>query len=210
MMKFILSILVTLISFASNGQVVKANSNYRPFATVGSSCPYNLTFVSTTNWTFNAGDSSWGPITYAGVGNGEGIGNPTLIGDGYIQATYQDASAQATAIFLTTDEAPTSPYWGSVQFGLYVSSGVEYTTAVSGSFTGTGINAVDGDLFRVIRIGTTIKAQFYGHSSRSDGYENQWNDLYTYTTSSSGTLWMGGSSADPGNPVFLFKPKYCN
>lgn len=164
-------------------------------------CPYVASsWVSTTNWQ-ESPTGVWGPITYVGVGNGEGLVNASASGDGYIQSDYAAADNQSTAIFLTTSESPTSPFYANVEYGLYVSAGAEYSTAISGSYAGLGVTAIAGDKFRVIRTGTTIKGQYFRSGA--------WTDLYTYGTYS-GTLWMGVSSADPGNAVYATNPKYCN
>lgn len=192
-----------LLSATSFGQVIKANSNYLPLTVSGGSlCPYNITsWAVSTNWV-ESPSGVWGPINYAVDGNGEGLGLDIINGDGYIQSDYLASNNQSTAIFLTSSESPISPYYANVEFGLYVSSGDEYNTAINGSYTGLGVTALSGDKMRVIRTGTTVKAQYYRSGS--------WVDLYTYSTGSSGTLWFGGSSANPGNAVYLTNPKYCN
>lgn len=203
MRKLITFLLLILVSAISFGQVIKANTNYRPFAAGGGpTCPYTVTsWAVSTNWVESPA-GVWGPITYVGVGNGEGLASQTISGDGYIQSDYLAANNQSTAIFLTTSESPASPYYANVEYGLYVSSSEEYSTAINGSYAGLGVSASNGDKMRVIRTGTTIKGQYYRSGS--------WTDLYTFTTGSTGTLWFGGSSADPGNAVYLTNPKYCN
>lgn len=200
-MRMILFLLLFFSNLLSYGQILKASVNYKPFVQV-SSCPNNATsFVLATNLQ-ESPTGVWGPAVYVGFGNAEGLVNVSISGDGYFQSDYLAANNQSTAIFLTTEEAPISPFYANVQYGIYVSAGAEYTTAINGSYTGTGVSASAGDKLRVIRTGTTVKAQYYRSST--------WTDLYTYTTSSSGTLWMGFSSADPGNAVYCTNPKYCN
>lgn len=191
-----------LLSSTSFGQVIKANTNYRPFAAGGGpSCPFNITsWVSTTNWQ-ESPTGIWGPISYPA--NGEGIASVGgLSGDVYIQAEYNNSLNESTAIFLTANESPASPFYADVEFGLYIASSGNYSTAIAGSYTDLSVAAVSGDLFRVIRTGTTVKAQYYRSAT--------WTDLYTYTTGSSGSLFLGASSADPGEAKYLRNPKYCN
>lgn len=163
-------------------------------------CPNNLTLLSLTNWVYDVADSSYKPVT---GNNGEGLALLDIPADGYIQAYYSGAdSSYNTAIFLTSSEAPSSPYYENVDFGLYVASSENYNTAINGSYTDLGVSAVAGDLFQVIRTGTTVKARYYRSGS--------WTDLYTYTTGSTGSLFLGASSADPGWVVKVTRLKYCD
>lgn len=163
-----------------------------------SACPFPVSFVVTTNWT-ESPTGTWIPISGH---NGEGLGLDTIAGDGYIQADYDGTvDTYNTAIFLTTSESPTAPYYENVEYGLYIADG-SYTTAINGVYEDRAIAVASGDKFRVWRSGTTIKAQYYRSST--------WNDIFTYTTGSTGMLWMGASSADPGWAVKCVNPKYCN
>lgn len=166
----------------------------------GASCPFDATFSSTTNWTESPA-GTWGPIS---GNNGEGIQSSfSIAGDGYIYATYDGTiNTYNTAIFLTASESPATPYYSDVEYGLYVNSGDTYSTAIGGVFTDLEIAVASGDLFRVIRTGTTVKAQYFRSGS--------WTDLHTYTTGESNPLYYGASSADPGWVVRCVNPKYCN
>lgn len=167
----------------------------------GGGCPFLATsWVGTTNWQ-ESPTGIWGPISHPP--NGEGMVNDSIAGDGYIQAEYNNTDNESTAIFLTTLESPTTPYYENVEYGLYINSDGNYWSATGGAtYTDLSVLAVSGDLFRVIRTGTTIKGQYYRSGS--------WTDLVTYTTGSTGTLWLGASSADPGVPKYCRNPKYCN
>ncbi len=198
-MRIILSILFLISSLFSKGQVIKASVNYLPFITV-SSCPLDITsWVGTTNRA-ESPTGTWGPAS--SPANGEAMANASIAGDGYIQAEYNSTANESTAIFLTQDESPTTPYYENVQYGLYVNSDGNYWSATGGStYTDLSVAVSVGDLFRVVRTGTTIKGQYYRSGS--------WNDLVTYGTYA-GTLWFGASSADPGTAKYLRNPKYCN
>lgn len=199
MMKIFLSLLVTLFSIASNGQVIKANPNYKSFGGSAPTCPNILTLTSLTNWSYDVADSSYKPVS---GNNGEGMAGFSISGSGYIQAYYSGAdSSFNTAIFLTSTEVPAAPYYENVEFGVYVSASEEYVIAENGTYTGTSVAAVSGDLFRVWRTGTTVKAQYFRAST--------WTDLFTYTTSSTGSLFLGASSADPGWVVKVTRLKFC-
>jgi len=193
-------IFLLLLSSIANGQIINGSSPYR-VTTAGASCPF---IISSWASSFNLTESPtgiWGPINYAVDGNGEALSSVSLSGNGYIQAEFNSSVNESTAIFLSTTASPTSPYYANVAYGLYVSAGGEYYSAVSGSYTALGVNAASGDLFRVIRTGTTIKGQYYRSGT--------WTDLVTYGTYA-GTLYIGASSANPGNAVYLRNPKYCN
>lgn len=168
--------------------------------TAGGACPFDATFSVTTNWTESPA-GTWTPVS---GNNGEGIQSSfSIAGDGYIYATYDGTiNTYNTAIFLTATESPASPYYGDVPYGLYINSDENYYRAVNGAYTDLGVAAVSGDLFRVIRTGTTVKAQYFRSGS--------WTDLYTYTSGESAALYYGASSADPGWVVKCVNPKYCN
>lgn len=165
----------------------------------GGSCPYDATFSTTTNWTESPAHT-WIPTS---GNNGEGFqGIISIAGDGYIYAEYDGTvNTYNTAIFLTGNGSPTSPYYANVEYGLYISDG-SYSTAIDGVYTDLAVAAVSGDLFRVIRTGTTVKGQYYRSSS--------WTDLVTYPSGEFLQLYYGVSSADPGWAVKCVNPKYCN
>lgn len=166
----------------------------------GGGCPFLATsWVGTTNWQ-ESPTGVWGPVSYPA--NGEGMINDSIAGDGYIEAEYDSTVNESTAIFLTTFESPSTPYYDTTEYGLYIAATGTYWTAISGAYTDLSVAVASGDLFRVIRTGTTIKGQYYRSGS--------WTDLHTYTTGSAGTLYLGASSADPGAAKYLRNPKYCN
>lgn len=166
----------------------------------GGSCPYNATFSTTLNWTESPA-GTWIPIS---GNNGEGFqGTFSIGGDGYIYSTYDGTvDTLTTAIFLTPNESPTTPYYENVEYGIYINSSENYSTAIMGAYTDLAVPAVSGDLFGISRTGTTVIARYFRGGS--------WTTLYTYTTGESAALYYGASSADPSWVVKCVNPKYCN
>lgn len=133
-----------------------------------------------------------------GSGYGYGIANKYLPANGFIQADYGGTTNQTAIIGLDLNN--TLSDYSTFDYALYIQpSDSQYQTIANGVFSGGGVIALAGDKYRLIRTGSTIKAEY----SRTNG--QTWVTMKTFTATTSANLYVKGSI--PTTAKYITNPK---
>lgn len=158
--------------------------------------PQDVTFLTLTNWQ-ESPDNRWRCVAQA---DGGGRADIALAGDGYFQAMYITSDISFGAIIsLSESNAIGEPYYSTADFSLGVGGAETYEARDPDGSIDTEVGALDGDLFRMRREGTTLVAEYYRGGS--------WTLLYTYPNSSSAPLFLSGWTVNISQPNWLVEPK---
>lgn len=146
----------------------------------------------------------WGPITGY---QGEGKSNMYLPASqsGYIHHEVMiSKNVFRTGLNFTLNNSISSPYYNA-EYNVYVGTGSNYWYSYIGNTNGysnSGIVAQDGDILRLKRVGATVSSDYYRNGS--------WNNIYSWTQSTTQQLWIVASTVNTDIATFLLNPKGFN
>lgn len=153
-----------------------------------------LTFTNKSSGFIESPTGTWGKPW-----GGYAVATKSLIGDGWIQADIISTIGLETAIGLSTDNTLAPHEWS---YTLYVYGGIYHATNPDFSDVYQGITAIIGDKIRLKRTGDVITAEYYRSGA--------WHVLYTFTTTSSATLYLKVENGGDDVPRYVVNPKGYN
>lgn len=132
-------------------------------------------FIQTSGAQFQYhGDGNWTSGWF-----GYMTADKALEGDGEVLSVTVETLNQ---MGFDTDFVPKD--WGKWKYTIYARNTDTYLAVVNGTEIDTGISGVPGDIMRLIRTGTEVKAQ------RSQDGGDTWTDLHTFSDPSEGRLYI--------------------
>jgi len=145
--------------------------------------------------------NKWIPVNNALDANGIGTVSLPALTDGQFQCEIQLATqnTDSFAICWDTSNAIATSYWGSAKYVVFPKFGTYWTNDNQAGGVDSTIPHADGDLLRLIRTGSVIKAQYYRGGS--------WTDILTFSGTDTGLLYYFAASAQDGTALALYNPK---
>lgn len=166
--------------------------------------PVDLTY-STSAQTTESPTGTYTMLQTPSVNGARMLADEALAGDGFVQEEIVDHNKEWMLMILDNHNAndPYTTPW-DVYIAVVDSGGFkryQYGEGAWSGLTDTGVTAVDGDLLRLIRAGSTIKAQYYRSGS--------WTDLHTYSGTYSATMYSKFAFLGGGTPAtsICYNPK---
>jgi hypothetical protein len=159
----------------------------------------NLSFVSTTNLQESPA-GHWIPINNNLDANGKGSVSLPASTDGEFQCEFQSSfNTEQFAICWDTSNAISESYYTTAKYTVFPIFGTYWYNDNQAGAIDSAIACVDGDLLRMVRVGSVIKAQYYRGGS--------WSDIHTYSGTDTGQMYYFISSAQSGALLTILNPK---
>jgi len=159
----------------------------------------DLDFTSLTNLQESPANK-WIPVDNNLDANGKGTVSLPALTDGKFQCEIQSAqNTDSFAICWDPSNAIGESYWGTAKYVVFPKYGTYWTNDNQAGGVNSTIPHADGDLLRLIRTGSVIKAQYYRGGS--------WIDILTFTGTDTGQLYYFAASAQDGTALSLYNPK---
>lgn len=143
-----------------------------------------------------------GVITNIGGGasyNCTALSSLSLAADGYIQFQWNTGDQNA---FLGFNDANSATGYTGMEAAMLVSGAGLVYRVDGGSYSSTGSSIANGNLVRISRIGSALTLD-----KSTDGGSN-WTNLYNYTYSSSGTLYIVADLYEDAGTVMRYPKLY--
>lgn len=148
--------------------------------------------------------NQWSLVSTSSDGNADGTVSLPASTDGQFQCEFDDSGPDCSQAVLCWDTSSSlsTPYYSNCDYGVFVLATYWYFDG-AGNLNDSGITANVGDLFRLTRTGSTIKAQYFRGGS--------WTDIVTFTATTTAELFYFISIANDGGSDFtILNPKQEN
>lgn len=144
--------------------------------------------------------NKWIPVDNDLDANGKGTVSLPALTDGQFQCEIQSSqNTDSFAICWDLSNVIAESYWSTAKYVVFPKFGTYWTNDDQAGGVDSTIPHADGDLLRLVRTGSVIKAQYYRGGS--------WIDILTFTGTDTGQMYYFAASAQDGTALALYNPK---